>query len=153
MGFGKGGTQKLPFEENKEYNWFTPPDTEDVKAYRGWNPEADPSRPYQFARQRSDILNLYNNPLGAYTTPELREQMTRSALQENAQEEGQSALAENAQLNNLKGAKYSDLARLTSPQLQNTRSSGYRSQAKEGGLGSFLGYLAGNAATAASAFV
>ena len=129
----KNKTQQMPFEKNNEYKWFTPPDTEDVKAYRNWTPERDPSRPYQFARQRRDILNLYNNPLGAYTTPELREQMTKSALEENAQQEGQSMLEENAQYNNQLGGKYSDLARITSPQLQNTKQSGYDSVQKQGG--------------------
>ena len=139
---GKGSkTQQLPFEKNNEYQFYTPPDTEDTKAYRGWNPEADPSRPYQFARQRRDILNLYNNPLGAYTTPELREQMTKSALEENAQAEGQSALEENAQLNNMKGQKLGSLAALTSPQLQQSKQYGFDSQQKQSGglLNSLIG--------------
>ena len=86
-------------KKNKNLPFETPPDTGDIKAFRGWEPERDPSRPFQFARQRRDILNLYNNPLGARTTPELREQMTRSALEESSQMEGQSALEENAALN------------------------------------------------------
>lgn len=147
---GKAKTQKMPFEKTNEYGWLTPPDTEDIKSYRGWNPERDPSRPYQFARQRRDILNLYNNPLGAYTTPELREQMTKSALEENAQQEGQSALEENAQYNNLLGNKYSDLAKITAPQLQNTKQYGYESQQKQGS--GLLGSLVGGGLSVAAAF-
>lgn len=97
----------MPFE--------TPPDTADIKAFRGHEPERDPSRPYQFARQRRDILNLYNNPLGAYTTPELREQMTKSALEESSQAEGQSAIEENAMFNNQKADQLYKMADLTKP--------------------------------------
>lgn len=148
---GKGSkTQQLPFEKNNEYKFYTPPDTEDTKAFRSWNPEADPSRPYQFARQRRDILNLYNNPLGAYTTPELREQMTKSALEENAQQEGQSALEENAQLNNAKGQKLGSLAALTAPQLQQSKQSGFESQQKQGS--GLLNSLVGGGLSVVAAF-
>ena len=147
----KPKTQQLPFEQNNEYKWFTPPDTEDVKAYRGWEPERDPSRPYQFARQRRDILNLYNNPLGAYTTPELRESMTKSALEENAQQEGQSALEENAQYNTQKGGKLSDIAKMTAPVQQQTKGFGFNSQQKQGG--GFWGSLAQGALQAGASFL
>ena len=138
---GKPKTQKLPFENNQEYKYFTPPDTEDIKALRGWNPQSDPTRPYQFARQRRDVLNLYNNPLGAYTTPELREQMTRSALGELGQQEGQAAREEQYDFNNQKLGQLSTLAALTKPELQQTKSYGFNSGQQQGSgtLGSVIG--------------
>jgi len=148
----KAKVAQLPFEDKKEYQFMEPPDTADTKAYRDWNPERDPSRPYQFARQRRDILNLYNNPLGAYTTPELKEQMTKSALEENAQQEGQSALEENAQFNAMKGGQLSDMAKIKSPQLVNTKSSGFNSQQQQPG-NSFWGSLAGGLAQGAIGFL
>lgn len=96
------------------------------------------------------MLNLYNNPLGAYTTPELREQMTRSALGELGQQEGQAAREEQYDFNNQKLGQLGTVASLTRPELQQTKSYGFNSGQQQGsGAG---GQALGAAASIAMAF-
>lgn len=114
------------------YGFFTPPDWKEKDDFAAWRPEGDPTRAYQFARQRNDIKNNYNNPLGAYTTPEMREQMTKSALEENGQAEGQSALAEQSALNEQRGQQLGNLAQLGAPKMAQTK--GTTTQQQKGGF-------------------
>lgn len=54
----------------------------DIQALRGMvaNPnEVDPTIAYGYARRRQDLDNSYQNPLGAYTSPAVRDAAGRSA--------------------------------------------------------------------------
>lgn len=148
---GGSKTQKLPFESNKEYDWKMTPDTQDITAFRNMDIQDDPSQPFRFARQRQDFLNTFQNPLGSYTTPELREQMTRSGLAEIGQNEGQAMRERQFDKNRLQLGRAGDLASLTRPQLVNTKDSGYQTQQKQSG--GLLNSIIGGAATVGAAFV
>lgn len=144
-------TSKLPYESNKEYDWKMTPDTADITAFRNFQPQADPSQGFRFARQRQGFLNTFQNPLGSYTTPELREQVTRSGLEEIGQNEQQVMRESQFDLNRLKMGQLGDLASLTRPQLVNTKETGYQTNAKQGG--GFFSSLLGGAAKVGAAFI
>jgi len=147
----KSKTQQLPFESNKQYGWMTPPDTADITAYRGWNPQTDPTIPYQFGMRRQQLERSMSNPLGSYTTPEMREAQQRAGMESLGQEESQARRAAQFDLNTLEGQKRANLAQMTGPQLVNTKDSGYQSQVKQGS--GFWGSLLSGGASAAMKFI
>lgn len=141
------GSKKTSTTENA-YDWKFTPDTADISALRGFQPQADPSTPYRFGRQRQDFLRTFQNPMGSYTTPELREQMQRGGLESIGQQEQQAMRENQYDLNRINLAKHEGLAQLTSPRLVQTKGTSI-----EKGGGGLLGSIIGGAATIGSAFI
>lgn len=94
----------------------------DLQAYRDWQPQADPSIPYRFARERTHLEDGFNNPLAQYTTPAVREATQRAAEGDLMQREGQAMREGQYDVNNQTGAKQGYLANMTTP--RTTTSSG-----------------------------
>lgn len=104
---------------------------------RAWNPQADPSIPFNFARQRQDLERSFVAPTGSYMTPELREQQMRSGLQEIGQNEAQARRGDMYDQNQLKLGQLGQVAGLEAPEFAQTKGT----QKQGGGIGSFLGGL------------
>ena len=94
----------------------------DLQSYRDWQPEGDPTIPYRFARARTDLNQSFDNPLGQYTTPAIREATQRAGEGELMQQEGQAMRESQYDVNAQTGAKNAYLASLTAP--RTTTSSG-----------------------------
>lgn len=90
-------------------------DSPDIQAYRSWQPQADPTIPYRFARARTDLSQSFNNPTGQYSTPAIREATQRSAEGDLMQQEGQAQRESQYDVNAQTGAKQGFLASLTAP--------------------------------------
>lgn len=148
---GKPKTQQLPFEQKQEYGFMEKPQTADYQAFKGFTPMADPTTQYRFGAAKRDLMQTYQNPMGAFTTPEMREQMTRSGLGELGQQEGQAYREQAYDQNRLKMAQLESLMNYSSPQMVNTKTSGFNSQPKQGS--GFLGSLIQGAATVGAAFI
>lgn len=143
-------TQQMPFERNTEFKWMDVPKTPEFEAFQNLEIERDPSLPFQFGRQRQDFLNTFQNPMGAYTTPEMRRNMTQAGLQDIAQNEGQANREANFDFNRLNLGKAETAMNFTRPQLVSNKESGFQTEfnpnaGKPGFWGNFLGAAAGTA--------
>lgn len=118
-------------------------DSPDIQTFRGWQPQADPTIPYRFARARTNLNQSFDNPTGQYSTPAIREATQRSAEGDLMQQEGQAMREGQYDVNAQTGAKQGFLAGLTAPRTTTSSgsgaSSGSGSQVSSGG---FLGDLA-----------
>lgn len=133
-----GGVKKSPFETNREFDFFTPPDTEDVKAYRGFMPQIDPTIGFRQSEQNRQLDRSLNNPLGSYTTPEMREQKQIRGREQINMNAGMEQRAGQFDQNRLRMQQLSDLSGLTKPVFANTKDSGFTSQNRPGFGESFL---------------
>lgn len=133
-----GGVKKAPFETNREFDFFTPPDTEDVKAFRAFRPEIDPTIGFRQGEQVRELKRSLNNPLGSYTTPEMREQQFRRGNEQIASNAGMEQRAGQFDQNRLRLGQLSDLSGLTKPVFANTKDFGFQSQNRPGFGESFL---------------
>src|SRR5438132_84442 len=77
------------FNSANTYGQIKPEDTADIQSFRNWQPQSDPSIPYRFARARTKLGESFNNPLGQYTTPTIREATERASEGDLMQQEGQ----------------------------------------------------------------
>jgi hypothetical protein len=131
-------TQSGTTTNTNTFGQIHPEDTPDVERFRSWQPEADPSIPYRFARARQDISSTRSNPYGSYTTPAVREAAQRTAYGNLQQQEGQAMQEGQADVNQQRGTQLGALASLTSPHIVQTGSSGTSSgnstQTQSGGL-------------------
>lgn len=129
-----------------DYGFFTPPKTEELSALEAWQPQADPTIPYNFAKQKEDFNASFKNPLGPYTTPEMQRQMTQAGNAEIGQNEAQAFRGDQYNQNNLKLGQLGMAAQLRNPRLENTKSTTQQS-------GGFWRDLAMGAAGAGAAFI
>jgi hypothetical protein len=145
-----GGVKKSPFETNREFSFFDPPDTEDVEAFRAFRPEVDPTIGFRQGEQVRELKRSLNNPLGSYTTPEMREQQFRRGNEQIASNAGMEQRAGQFDVNRLRLGQLGGLADLTKPVFANTKDSGFTSVNRPGfgesflsGFGSSLGGFLG----------
>jgi len=113
--------------QNTSYNnssTSTVGESPDLQSYRDWQPQIDPSIPYRFAHERTHLQDSFNNPLGQYTTPAIREATQRSAEGDLMQQEGQAMREGQYDVNNQMGAKQSYLAGLTAPRTSTSSGTG-----------------------------
>lgn len=111
------GTNESVGQEQQQYNyqWVDRPDSADIAALRAWDPGSDPSIPYRFAKNRERLLNSFQNPLGSYATPEMREAQTRAGLEKLSQEEGEAYQEDAYQKQQQKLGQLTSLAQMTQP--------------------------------------
>ncbi len=100
------------------------PDTPDIQAYRGWQPQTDPGLSYQYANARNRLNQSFDNPLGGYATPAMRDAMQRSGNRQLDQDESQSFRAGAYDVNQQKAGQLGNLASLTRGQNTTGTSSG-----------------------------
>ena len=99
--------------------WSMVPDTADMSALRGLRDQggdfATPLR-NQYARAEQKMSNSYNNPLGAYTTADVRDKSMREQSEAMSQNMGiDLANAEQQNAQN-KFGRYAQIAGMSSPQ-------------------------------------
>lgn len=105
--------------------WSAPPDTADMSSLRGLRDQggdfATPIR-NSYARAEQKRSNSYNNPLGAFTTADVRDKTLQEQNSAASQDMGM-ALGEAAQQNaQNKFGRYSQIAGMTAPQFYNAQS-------------------------------
>jgi hypothetical protein len=138
------------------FGQITPEDTPDIKSFRDFKYQADPSSPYRFAQAKEDLSDIHSNPYGAYTTPAIRDAAIRTGDMNLTQMQGQQSAQENVQLNNMQANQRAALADLTKPQTVQTggtysgtsSGSGTGTSQQSGGMGQFI---LGNAIEGAAA--
>lgn len=85
--------------------------------------EVDPGLATQYADQRAQVRKGFNNPLGAYYNPQVKESMQRASDERLGQEEAQAFRGGQFDVNRLNYSKQAALAGMTAPQLTQTGSS------------------------------
>ena len=92
--------------------------------------QVDPGVAAGFASARRGISDTLDNPLGAYTTPAVREATERAAYGDLAQQEGAATNQASYQNQGLDLARKEDLAQMTAPRIVQSggSSSGYNTQ-------------------------
>ncbi len=89
------------------------PDTPDIQAYRDWQPQGDPGLGYQYANARNRLNQSFDNPLGGYATPAMRDAMLRTGNRQLNQDESQAFRQQAYDINNQRSGQLGSLAALT----------------------------------------
>lgn len=89
------------------------PDTPDINAYRGWQPQADPNIPYQAAASHERLHSSLNNPIGGYYSANTRDAIQRSGDRAIDQQASQASRLGQYDVNQQRGGQLSTLAALT----------------------------------------
>jgi hypothetical protein len=126
------GTQNSNYANSNSYDWKTAPDTPDTEAFRGWRPQVDPGLGYQYANAKNQLTSSFNNPLGGYQTPQMRDAQLRTGMRNLNQDESQAFRQGANDVNAQRGTQLGTLAALTHPQLVQTGSSGNASGTSSG---------------------
>lgn len=127
MGGSKQKTQQQQQQQysgQNTYGWEVPPDTADIAAQRGFQFQKDPRISHAFAKAANRMSDTYANPLGGYTTPQLRDAVMRTGTEDLAQQEAQAGAEENYSRQALDYAKLADVAAMTQPRLVQQGQSG-----------------------------
>lgn len=96
----------------------------DIDAVRAFEFSHDPRLPYTFARAAERSRDVYANPLGGATTPQLRDAVQRTTAEDLGQQEGQAYAEEGRNLQGLNFAKLMDVAQMTAPRFVQKGQSG-----------------------------
>lgn len=126
-----GGKKQVTTTEN-DYKFFQKPSWEGLDELKAWRPEADPSIPFNFGRQRQDFERSFVSPTGSYQTPELREQQMRAGIQEIGQNEAQARRADQYGQNQMRLGQLGTVAGLGAPEFAQTK--GTQTSQQKGGF-------------------
>lgn len=120
-------TSATTYQGTNTYGWETPPETADITAMRDFKFEKDPRLPYVFGKARQRNEDSFNNPMGAATSPALRDAILRAGNEEIGQAESQAYREENYGLQGLEYAKKADLAAMTQGRMVQSGQAGSQS--------------------------
>lgn len=104
------------------YDFLTPPDSPDIIAARNDRAQIDPSIGYRLGEKERQLNESFDNPMGGYVTPQIRDAIRRSGQRELMQIGGQQTREGAFDANRLNQSKNLALAGMTSPRLVNTGS-------------------------------
>lgn len=138
--------KKTESTSTNSYNYVAPPDTADVTALRGVNFTEDPGIAHQYGLAKERLDENMDNPLGPYTTSDVRMKQRAAGIKGLNQEESMAHRQGQYDVNMLNNAKLQGLAALTAPKLVQT--GGTQTQTQSGDV---LGQLIGGAAGVGSA--
>jgi len=133
--------------------------TPDIDALRNYRAQVDPSISYRYGSALRRIKDTFQNPLGGYATPAMRDAVLRSNERELAQSAGQEFREGQFDVNRMDLGRLSGLAELTAPRtVQSNETSTGTSTSTNRGTGSisqspsWLSTIGGIASGAASVF-
>lgn len=87
------------------------------------NRGSDPSIPYAYAQRRQDVQNSYQNPLGAYTTPAVKDASERVANERLSMDEAAAIAASNYNAQQQAFGQQATVAGLTQPVMTSSTTS------------------------------
>lgn len=125
-------TQNQSFNTQNAYGWQTPNDTADVQVLRSHQFQIDPTIGYRVGGAIRRMQDSYQNPLGGYTTPQIRDATMRSQERELMQQGGQQFREGAYDVGNQQYGQKLAVAGMTAPRLVQTGSSGQQSGTSSG---------------------
>lgn len=139
------GSTSGQYANRNFYGEYTPTDTADIQAFRGWKPEVDPGLSYQYGNARNKLQQSINNPTGGYRTAAMDDAILRSGNRALAQDEAQAYRGGQYDVNQIRSGQLGSLAALTRPSLIQTGSAGASSGESQGqSQGTAQGNMTGN---------
>jgi hypothetical protein len=161
-------TQNQTQSQNQNYNnastnsysQITPNDTADISKFRDWNPQIDPGLGAQYGAAHERLHSSFINPLGGYSTPQMRDAQQRTGDRQLNQDEASAFRSGQYDVNNQKAGQLGTLATLTAPRLVQTGSTASGTGTSSGTSsgtgttvqsGDLLGQILGGAAQVGSA--
>lgn len=124
--------QSQNYANTASYGWQQTPDSEDIKAFRAYEPQKDPGIGYQYANQRNKLNSSFIDPMGGYGTAQTRDAQLRTGLRSLGQDEAQAHRLGQYDVNQQKMGQLGSLAALTAPRLTQTGSTGSSSGTMSG---------------------
>lgn len=115
-----------------QYGFLNVPDTPDIVAARNDRAQIDPSIGYRVGEAQRQLNESFDNPMGAFVTPQIRDAMRRSGQRELLQIGGQQTREGMSDVNRLNQSKNLALAGMTSPRLVNTGSTSTQTGTQSG---------------------
>lgn len=118
------GSKKTTVQQNTP-GWSAPPSTRDIDDLRGIRDiGADYATPIRsaYARAKQQRDRSYQNPLGAYTTADVRDKTMRAQDLDMQQSLGMDLANAGQQSADAKFGRYAQIAGMTSPQFYNAQS-------------------------------
>jgi hypothetical protein len=125
-------TGNSAYNNTNTYGWMDTPDSADIKAYRDWTPQMDQSISYGAGNAKNQLEKSFNNPLGGYTTPAMRDAALRSGNRQIDQDASQAFRVGQQDVNQQRGGQLGTLAGMTAPRLVQTGGSGTGSSSGSG---------------------
>jgi hypothetical protein len=142
-------SSKKKSTQTNTYGWQTPPSTPATQQLQSMVQQGpDPSIRYAMATGRENLENSYQNPLGAATSPAVRDAANRVAGQRYGMLENQAIQESNFNNNQANFGRQSVVAGLQQPQLVQTGGQTVQSQPLLPSLLSAGASLGGSALTA-----
>ncbi len=133
--------------------------TPDIDALRNYKAQVDPSISHRYGSALRRIKDTFQNPLGGFATPAMKDAITRSNERELAQSAGQEFREGQFDVNRMDLGRLSGLAELTAPRtVQSNETSTGTSSSTNQGTGqisqapSWLSTIGGIASGASSVF-
>lgn len=117
-------TQNQQYDNTAKYDWQQTPDSEDIKAYRAYRPEVDPSIGYGAASARNRLNSSFVNPLGGFQSAQNQDALLRAGNRQIDQDTSQAFRVGQYDQNQQRQSQLGGLAALTAPRLTQTGSSG-----------------------------
>lgn len=114
------GGKKQTTTQTNTYGWQASPGSADIDALRGMKAKADTSIPYLYARLRESADNSFKNPLGAYTSPAVRDAAARANSNGLGMQEAQAQQNSQNQADSVNFGRQAAVAGMTAPQLTQT---------------------------------
>jgi len=117
------GSKNTEIQQNTP-GWSAPPGTADISTLRGMVPGGDFATPIrnQYARAEQDLSRSYNNPMGAFTSPDVRDKAMRSQKLDMQQSLGMDLANAEQQNADARFNRQATVAGMTAPQFYNAQS-------------------------------
>jgi hypothetical protein len=147
-------TQNTSFNNTSTYGYQPGAESEDINKLRDFKFSKDPGIGYAFSHAKQDLKDSYNNPIGGFYSPNMRDSQIRAGLATLGQQEAQANSEAGQQLQGAEYGKRATVAGLTAPRLVQQSSSGTGTGAQQGVTQQspdILGALIGGAASGATA--
>jgi hypothetical protein len=128
--------------QNNTFGYVPAQITPEMEAVKNMKAQTDPTIPYRYANLRQQNADSFNNPLGSYTTPAVREAAQRVSNQRLAMDEAQATAESQYNADNENYNRAANYAQITAPRFVQTggSSTGTSTQTQSGGLlGDILG--------------
>lgn len=113
-------TQKSTGSTTSSYGWQTPPTTPALEKLAGTQFQVDPTIGARAGEAQRTLQNSFNNPVGGFTTPAMRDAMMRSGSRELMQRSGEETRAGQYDVNKLNYGRDLAVAGMSAPTLTQT---------------------------------
>lgn len=105
------------------YGWQANPGSADIDKLRNAKFEIDPGLAAQYGRQRRDLQSSFQQPTGAFLSPQVRDAQLRSGQERLGRDEAQASREGAYDVNRLNFGRDATVAGMTAPQLTQVGSS------------------------------